>query len=238
MVEPLIPCFEELTGIMLKTSVLGENQFVSKLPIEFSGGSSTPDVFMINMLGQAQGSGWLETLDPYLNNPKLMDQSWYNVGDFFQGAQDFAKLDGKFTALPITAEAQMLFVRDDLVPTPPKTIDDLIAASAAANKDGVAGFGARAVADANQTPWSFGGFAFSDEVTPLHLQRDVLQKQVDVRGAWMFPIHALEDMLNSMSRQGVSIESLIGGHYDLDHAGDAWADFAAGSLGKTVIDWE
>ena len=79
---------------------------------------------------------------------------------------------------------------------------------------------------------------FTDEVTPLHLQRDVLQKQVDVRGAWMFPIHALEDMLNSMSREGVSIASLIGGHYDLDHSGDAWADFAAGSLGKTVIDWE
>jgi len=161
-VKPLIPCFEKLTGITVKTSVLGENQFVSKLPTELSGGSSTPDVFMVNQLGQAQGSGWLETLDPYLNNPKLTDQSWYNAGDFFQGAQDFAKLDGKFTALPITAEAQMLFVRDDLVPTPPKAIDDLIAAAAAANKGSVAGFSARAVADANQTPWPFGGFAFSD----------------------------------------------------------------------------
>ena len=79
---------------------------------------------------------------------------------------------------------------------------------------------------------------FTDEVTPLHLQRDVLQKQVDVRGAWMFPIHALGDMLRSCSHEGVSIAHLITGRYRLENAGQAWSSFAAGSLGKTVITWE
>lgn len=160
-VEPLVPCFEQLTGITVKPAVLGEDQFVSKLPTELSSGSSTPDVFMVNQVGLAQGSGWLEPLDPYLDNPKMTDKAWYNVDDFFQGAQEFAKLNGQYTAMPITAEAQMLFVRDDLVPAAPKTIDELMTAAAAANKNGVAGFGSRAVANANETPWPFGGFAFS-----------------------------------------------------------------------------
>jgi threonine dehydrogenase-like Zn-dependent dehydrogenase len=79
---------------------------------------------------------------------------------------------------------------------------------------------------------------FTDEVTPLHLQRDVLQKQVDVRGSWMFPIHALDDLLQSVSRENVSIERLITARFGLSDADTAWARFAAGSLGKTVITWE
>lgn len=78
---------------------------------------------------------------------------------------------------------------------------------------------------------------FTDELTPLHLQRDVLQKQVDVRGSWMFPISALHDMLQAVSREGVSIEALITQRYPLEDAQQAWISFAAGSLGKTVIKW-
>lgn len=78
---------------------------------------------------------------------------------------------------------------------------------------------------------------FTDEVTPIHLQRDVLQKQVDVRGSWMFPIWALEDVLQSVSREGVSIRPLITRKYRLDEAQTAWSSFANGSLGKTVISW-
>lgn len=79
---------------------------------------------------------------------------------------------------------------------------------------------------------------FTDEVTPLHLQRDVLQKQVDVRGSWMFPIWELDDMLQAVSRQGISIEPLITARYALADAQEAWSSFAAGSLGKTVIHWD
>lgn len=161
-VKPQISCFEQLTGITVKPAVLGEDQFVSKLPTTLSSGASTPDVFMVNQYGQAQGSGWLQPLDSYLGDTKLTDPGWYDVDDFFDGAKNFAKTDGKYLALPITAEAQMLFIRDDLVKTAPATMADLVKDAAAANKDGVAGFGSRAVANANETPWPFAGFAFSD----------------------------------------------------------------------------
>lgn len=78
---------------------------------------------------------------------------------------------------------------------------------------------------------------FTDEVSPLHLQRGVLQKQVDVRGAWMFPIPELERMMHSMAIQGVSIEPLIASSYSLAQGQEAWDAFDAGSLGKTVISW-
>jgi multiple sugar transport system substrate-binding protein len=161
-IKPQIACFEELTGIKVKASVLGEDQYVSKVATQLSSGSTTPDVFMVNQFGQAQGSGWLQPLDSYLGDSKLTDKSWYNVDDFFKGARDFAQADGKYWAMPITAEAQMLFVRDDLVKTAPKTIDDLVKAAEAAKTDSVGGFGSRAVANANETPWPFAGFAFSD----------------------------------------------------------------------------
>lgn len=167
-VKPQLACFEKLTGITVKPSVLGEEQFVSKLPTTLSSGSSTPDVFMVNQYGQAQGSGWLEPLNSYLDNKKLTDASWYNVNDFFQGVRDFSQTDGQYLVMPITAESQMLFIRDDLVKTPPTTMDQLEQAAAAANKDGVAGFGSRGVANLAETPWTFGGFAFSEGGTFLN----------------------------------------------------------------------
>jgi threonine dehydrogenase-like Zn-dependent dehydrogenase len=78
---------------------------------------------------------------------------------------------------------------------------------------------------------------FADEVSPLHLQRDVLQKQVDVRGSWMFPIHALDQMLRSVAANGTSIENLIPDRYALEDSKIAWENFDKGSLGKTVISW-
>jgi multiple sugar transport system substrate-binding protein len=161
-VKPQIACFEKLTGITVKTSVLGEDQFVTKLPIELAGGATTPDVFMINQFGQASAAGWLQSLDSYLKNPKLTDSKWFNVNDFFAGARKFAEVNGHYFAMPITAEAQMLFVRSDLVKKVPTTISALLTAAAAADKNGVAGFGSRAVASPSETPWPFGGFAFSD----------------------------------------------------------------------------
>jgi multiple sugar transport system substrate-binding protein len=161
-IAPLLPKFTALTGIKVTPSVLGEDQYVSKVAVQLSGGSSSPDVFMINQFGQATGSNWLEPLDGYLGNSKLTDPNWYADDDFFRGAISFSTANGKRMALPITSEVQMLFLRSDLISQPPTTMDELMAAAQAANKGDVAGFGSRAVAAANQTPWAYGGFAFTE----------------------------------------------------------------------------
>lgn len=160
-VDAQLDCFTELTGIKVTPNVLGEDQYVSKVAVELSSGSSTPDVFMINQFGQATGSGWLEPLDSYLDNADSTDKAWYDPDDFFPGATAFAQEDGKYMALPITAEVEMLLLRTDLVPTPPTTMEELQTVAAELTTDDVAGFSARAVAAPGQSPWSYAGFAFS-----------------------------------------------------------------------------
>lgn len=78
---------------------------------------------------------------------------------------------------------------------------------------------------------------FADDSTTIDLQRQIIQKQLDVRGAWMFPQHALQDLLDDVSRQNVSIQSLIPAEYPLEEGQEAWRAFDGGSLGKTVITW-
>jgi multiple sugar transport system substrate-binding protein len=161
-VEPQLDCFTELTGIKVIPNALGEDQYVTKVAVELSSGSSTPDVFMINQFGQATGSGWLEPLDSYLDNPDVTDKAWYDPDDFLPGATAFVKEDGKYVALPLTAEVEMLLLRTDLVPTPPTTMEELQSVAAEVTTDDVAGFSARAAASPAQAPWGYGGFAFSE----------------------------------------------------------------------------
>ncbi len=79
------------------------------------------------------------------------------------------------------------------------------------------------------------GFADSENV--IDVQATVIQKQLDLRGAWMFPLPDLQDMLDDVSARQWSIAPLVTGRYDIEHAADAWAAFDRGGPGKTVLSW-
>lgn len=159
--DRLIPEFTELTGITVNYELLGEDVAVPQIQQQLSAGSSTPDVFMVNAIGQAAASGWLEPLGPYIDNPSLTDPGWYDVNGLFPAARDFATFDGDVLAMPITAEVQVLFVRDDIVDNAPKTMDELREAATAATSGDVYGFSSRGIAAGSETPWPLGGFTFS-----------------------------------------------------------------------------
>ena len=78
---------------------------------------------------------------------------------------------------------------------------------------------------------------FADTATTLDLQAAIIQKQLDVRGAWMFPITSLQEMFDDVGLRDVSIVGLIPQSFPIDEAGAAWRTFDEGSLGKTVIAW-
>jgi threonine dehydrogenase-like Zn-dependent dehydrogenase len=80
------------------------------------------------------------------------------------------------------------------------------------------------------------GFGDADNV--VDLQATVIQKQLDVLGAWMFPLPDLQEMLYDISLRGISIKPLITGTYAIDDAAEAWSAFDQGGPGKTVITWE
>ncbi len=64
---------------------------------------------------------------------------------------------------------------------------------------------------------------FGDADNLVDIQATVIQKQLDVLGAWMFPIPDLQEMLLDVSLRGISIKPLITGNYNIDDAAKAWA---------------
>lgn len=161
-IQPELQSFTQLTGINISVQTLGENEFVTKLPLTLSSGASSPQVFMVNQPGQAVAAHWVAALDQFQSDSKLTDASWYDYKDVFKGARDFATSGGTQWFMPISAEVQVLYARKDLVPSAPQTISDLIAQAHKANSSSTAGIGMRASSDPSETPWPYGGFVFTE----------------------------------------------------------------------------
>ena len=83
-IRPLIPEFEELTGIKVNAESYFEDQLTQKLLVEFASGTSTIDVFMQRPLQEAkqfQKNGWYTDLSTYVDKETEWDPK-----DFFPSA--------------------------------------------------------------------------------------------------------------------------------------------------------
>ena len=119
-----IPEYERSTGVKVSTLLLSEEEYFEKLITELSSRSSYYDLFMLGFphLWQYAKAGWLEPLDPYIENPNLTPVNW-DPNDFFpeliacsrwnlkQGA---GMGEGPLWALPVNEEAYVVFYRRDL----------------------------------------------------------------------------------------------------------------------------
>ncbi|MBB6645701.1 substrate-binding domain-containing protein [Halobellus ruber] len=117
-IKPAIPVFEELTGIDVVWNILPENQFRTKRQTDVSTGSGQFDVFFMDqVVNQFRNEGWLQPLDPYINDGSLFDESWYGMDDLFESSIWQAHGGGysdNWTGMPITVEVQTQFYREDL----------------------------------------------------------------------------------------------------------------------------
>ncbi|CAN5749835.1 sugar ABC transporter substrate-binding protein [soil metagenome] len=175
--EPLVPEFEELTGIKVTLEVFPEDQFRQRRLLEASSGESTLDGYMI-MPGQvgAQylGAGWVRFIDDLIADESLTMPD-LDLEDFYNGALDTFKADDGLYGLPLQIEASLLFYRKDLLTAagldgPPQTMDDLRSYADALNQDGVAGFAARgkgasATSQIVNFLYSFGGQWLNEDGT-------------------------------------------------------------------------
>ncbi|HIY65070.1 MAG TPA: sugar ABC transporter substrate-binding protein [Candidatus Agrococcus pullicola] len=147
-IEPLIPEFEELTGIDVEMEALPEDQFRQRLQVELTAGSSDIDVFMTSVQqdgARFANSGWYEELVPYIENESLTSPD-YDFSDFSESVLEGHTFDGTLSALPIQLEVQMLFYRKDLIEAagydaPPATLDELDEMAAATTDPGNGVFG-------------------------------------------------------------------------------------------------
>ena len=153
---PLVPIFEELTGITVHYEILPEMEYYAKLAVDQSSGGGFIDVFMTGpeMTWQFIPPGWIEPLDEYLNNPDLTDLEWYDPDDFYEAAWKANKWDGvtlghggygegPIYGIPVTFEIMSLTYRQDLFEEAgievdegwPHTWEDIYDACKATTKD-------------------------------------------------------------------------------------------------------
>ena len=115
-IRPLVPIFEELTGVTVEVLEQSNTEFIAEMPVKLAAENSSPDVYMVWAQGQAISGGWLEPLTPYLADSSLHDAAWWDDDDNFPGARSFAVWsDGESYTRTITAEAQTLFVNRSIL---------------------------------------------------------------------------------------------------------------------------
>jgi len=173
--EPLVPEFEALTGINVTLEIFPEDQFRQRRLLEVASGAHTLDGYMV-MPGQvgAQylGAGWIRYLDDFLADPTLTLPD-LDLDDFFAGAMDTFRHDGRIFGLPLQIESSLLFYRKDLLEqagfaAPPQTMDELREYAARLHSNQVAGFamrgrGAAATSQIVNFLYSFGGRWLNDD---------------------------------------------------------------------------
>jgi multiple sugar transport system substrate-binding protein len=117
-IRPLIPVFEELTGIDVMLTLLPEQQFRTKRLTDVSTGAGKFDAFFMDqVVNQFREAGWLQLLDSYFKNDDLFDEEWYVTDDLLKVCRQATHGYGRtnhWTGLPLTVEVQTMFYRKDL----------------------------------------------------------------------------------------------------------------------------
>ena len=115
-IESLLPEFEKLTGIKVQYETYTEDQYRQKVLLELGAGAGGLDAFA-TYTGQEglkfYRSGWYESLDAYLKNPRLNDPA-FDLADISKVAVQGNIYDGKLIALPVQQNTTMLYYRKDL----------------------------------------------------------------------------------------------------------------------------
>jgi multiple sugar transport system substrate-binding protein len=148
--------------------ILPEAEYITKLTADLSQQRGEFSVIMTGPMRNWQfvSADWILPLDDFLKNPKLTDQAWYRLDDFFPGLIAASRYDGKvgggvgdgpLRSIPVLAESYILAYRKDIfdqygikVPT---TIEEMAeAARQVKQKAGIPGIVARPA----WRPWARG----------------------------------------------------------------------------------
>ena len=170
-----LPEFKELTGIDVKYEIYPEVDFHPKLMIALESKAAVYDMYSADIWFVAQYvfGGYIDPLEPYIEDPKLTDKKWFDLDDFFPAslaAGRFNKEKNKYGegvqyGLPIDAEGCVLYYRKDLFDAKgvkvPETMDDLMEAAGKLNdpKNKIYGIVNRGIIE--QSFWNWSGYMWS-----------------------------------------------------------------------------
>jgi threonine dehydrogenase-like Zn-dependent dehydrogenase len=72
----------------------------------------------------------------------------------------------------------------------------------------------------------------------LDAAAQIVQKQLTIRGSWMFSVSAMMDAMAYAERNGPDLDRIVTRRCSIDEAPEAIKEFDAGSTGKTVVVWD
>ncbi|MCC6614961.1 MAG: extracellular solute-binding protein [Anaerolineae bacterium] len=139
--------FTELTGIEVTYDVFPEQNYFDKVTIDLSAGAaSTYDVFMTGayMIWQYAPAGWMEPLEPYINDPSKTnpDYDWEDIFADLRNSEAWNLEAGRENlgqgsqyAIPWGFEANAFMYRQDLFEkhnlSVPQSLDELVSVAEA-----------------------------------------------------------------------------------------------------------
>lgn len=150
-IAPLVPQFEELTGITVNLEALPEEQFRQRIQTELVAQSTDIDLFMSALFQdgpQFTLNGWYEDLSPYPNDSTLTspDYLFENIG---AGTIESHTINGTLIGIPILSDTEMMYYRKDVLADAgvdvPSTMEEFEAVVAAIDDpgSGIRGWGSR-----------------------------------------------------------------------------------------------
>lgn len=123
--------FEKLTGIKVNFELLNDVDRRKKQLVDYASGMGEYDVGNVGFSNREEFAqpGYLEPLQPYLDDSKLTDKTWYNLDDYPKDVLAAGTSGDKLVMIPFTAEYFLLWYNKDIFTqlglTPPKTSADL-----------------------------------------------------------------------------------------------------------------
>ena len=155
--------FTELTGIIIESETIPEQQQRQKAVIELASGKPSFDVVHLSyhvQKRQFEKAGWLADITPFLKDPNLTAPDLVE-SDFTAGGIAYAKNDkGQLLSLPWSVDYFILYYNKEIFDKAkvalPKTLDEMneLAAKLTDEKSGIYGYVGRGLKNANMTLWS------------------------------------------------------------------------------------
>jgi multiple sugar transport system substrate-binding protein len=155
--------FEDLTGIIVNSEMIPEQQQRQKAVIEFNSGNTSFDVIAVSYHVQKRlfaKNRWMEDVRPMLADKSLTDPN-LDFADFSKGGMAWAtQADGRIDTLPFNIDPWVIYYNKEIFDAKsiayPKSFPEVLEAAAKLNDPGkgVAGFVARGLKNANVPVWT------------------------------------------------------------------------------------
>ena len=155
--------FEDLTGIIVGSEMIPEQQQRQKAVIEFNSGNTSFDVIAISYHVQKRLFGknkWMEDVRPLLADKSLTDPN-LDFDDFSKGGMAWAtQPDGRVDSLPFNIDPWVIYYNKELFDAKkiayPKSFPEIVDAAAKLNDPakGISGFVGRGLKNANVPVWT------------------------------------------------------------------------------------